>query len=566
MPTGAELFVRAMQELGLREIFTLVGDHLNAVLLEAARCGIRIVDMRHESAVMHAADVWARVHRRPALGMVTGGPGHTNAVTGIATTFQAASPLLAVSGARAWRLADRQAFQELDQLGLVRPIVKWAAQPPRAADLGFYLGRAYAEAMAGRMGPAHLTIPVDLFEAETDGATPVPVPLSPPRPAPSGADVARALSLLEEAERPVVIAGSGVWWSRAEDEILEFVERTQLPLWTITMARCAIPDDHPLTMGYADPSLNRAALTALRQADVVLVLGKRLDYRLAFGGPRLFAPAARFIQVDIHAPELGMNRRLEVGLCADVRATLRAFLDHLGAKRWTPRPWLERVRQLRRKWRQHLENLAAQAEPPMHPLAVFAELERSLPPQTLYSWDGGDFCHWGRAYLPARRSPGWIRLGPLGTIGAALPNAVALKLAHPDEPVVLITGDGALGFYLAELDTLVRHELPVVIVVGNDAGWGIERELQRAAGGDRTVACELRPTRYDLVMQACGGAGEHVENVAELRAALQRAWRASVPYLIDVRVRGARSPFTEWQIAGKTEAPRALGPDRTEES
>jgi len=567
MPTGAELFVRAMAGLGLREIFTLVGDHLNAVLLAAARCGIRIVDMRHESAVMHAADVWARLHRRPALGMVTGGPGHTNAVTGIATAFQAASPLLAVSGARAWRLADRQAFQELDQLGLVRPIVKWAAQPPRAADVGFYLGRAYAEAIAGRMGPVHLTIPVDIFEAETDEATPTPVPLPPPRPAPSSTDVARALSLLEKAERPVVIAGSGVWWSEAEDELVQFVEKTRLPVWTITMARGAIPDDHPLAMGYADPALNRAAPAAFREADLVLVLGKRLDYRVAFGGPRLFDPSAQFIQADIHAPELGMNRRLEVGLCADVRAALRAFLDHLGARRWAPRPWLERVRELRRQWRQRLENLAAQDEPPMHPLAVFAELERSLPPETLYSWDGGDFCHWGRAYLPARRRGGWIRLGPLGTIGAALPNAVALKLAHPDEPVVLIIGDGALGFYLAELDTLVRHELPVVIIVGNDAGWGIERELQRAAGGsDRTVACELRPTRYDLVMQACGGAGEHVETVAELRAALQRALNASVPYLIDVRVRGARSPFTEWQIAGKTEARRAPGPDRSEES
>ncbi|MGB9604790.1 MAG: thiamine pyrophosphate-binding protein, partial [Bryobacteraceae bacterium] len=288
------------------------------------------------------------------------------------------------------------------------------------------------------------------------------------------------------------------------------------------------------------------------EADVVLVLGKRLDYRLAFGGLRLFAPTARFIQVDIHPQELGMNRPLEVAICADVRATLLAFLDTLGNASWPARPWLEHARTLREQWRRSLHELARRQEPPMHPLAVFAELERRLPRNAVYSWDGGDFCHWGRAFLPARVSGGWIRLGPLGTIGAALPNAVALKLAHPADPVVLITGDGALGFYLAELDTLVRHGLPVVVIVGNDAGWGIERELQRAASGsERTVACELRPTRYDLVMQACGGGGEHVETVAELAAALQRASQADAPYLIDVRVRGARSPFTEWQIASK---------------
>lgn len=556
MPTGAELFVEAMLELGLHEIFTLVGDHLNEVLLEAARRGVRIIDMRHESAVTHAADVWARLWRRPALAMVTGGPGHTNAITGIATAFQAASPLIAVSGARPSGMADRQAFQDLDQVSIVRPVVKWAAQPARAEDLKFYLGRAYREAMAGRKGPVHLSIPVDLFRATVQHPTPMPLPVDPPAPTPEARTVETALGLLEKAERPVVIAGSGVWWARAGSELIEFAERTSLPVWTIAMARGLIPDDHPLAMGYADPALNRAALEAFQQADLALIIGKRLDYRLAFGGPRLFAAGTRLIQVDIHEPELGMNRRLELAICADARATLRALLDVLGSKRWAARPWLEHVRELRARWRAKLSALAQQADPPMHPLAVFATLEQQLPRATLLSWDGGDFCHWGRAYLPARVPGGWVRLGPLGTIGAALPNVVALKLAHPREPVVLISGDGALGFYLAELDTLVRHGLAVVIIVGNDAGWGIERELQRATSGQaETVACELRPTRYDVIMQGCGGEGEHVQTVNELRAALERALAAGVPYLIDVRVRGARSPFTEWQIASKGPSP-----------
>src|SRR5712692_5538192 len=333
MPSGAELFVRSIAELGISQIFTLVGDHLNEVLAVAAREGIRILDMRHESGVTHAADAWARLSRKPAISLVTGGPGHTNSLTGIATANLAASPLIAVSGSRATNLGDRGAFQDIDQVGMAKPVVKWAAEPPSAAQIPFYLGRAYQEANTGRKGAVHLTIPVDLFMAKTDARA-----------------VERALALLRSAQRPVVIAGSGVWWADAASALREFIEQTSLPLYTITMAKGVVSDEHPLCMGYADPALNQAVHTAFKEADLFLVLGKRIDYRLALGGPRLFAPEAKFIQVDIHAPELGMNRKLEVGICADVRATLNALNAEIGERRWQPLPWLDRVRQLRRDW------------------------------------------------------------------------------------------------------------------------------------------------------------------------------------------------------------------------
>ena len=188
----------------------------------------------------------------------------------------------------------------------------------------------------------------------------------------------------------------------------------------------------------------------------------------------------------------------------------------------------------------------------MHPAAFFQELREALPKDVLYSWDGGDFAHWGRATLPAREAGGWIRLGPLGTIGASLPNGLALQMAHPGRPVAVITGDGALGFYLAEMDSAVRHRLPVVLIVGNDAGWGLERELQSwATGAAETVACELRAARYDLVMQGLGGEGETVERLEEVRPAVERAFASGVPYCVNAKMRGVRSPFTEWQIAGK---------------
>ena len=541
----------SLLELGVDRVFTLVGDHLNEVLAVAARAGMRIIDMRHESGVTHAADAWARLTRKPAVSLVTGGPGHTNSLTGIATAQLAASPLIAVSGSRANNLAERQAFQDIDQVGMVRPVVKWAAEPPDAAQIPFYLGRAWAEANAQRRGAVHLTIPVNLFVSHTESPSRLPLPAGDAAPSPDAREIERALALLQAAERPVVIAGSGVWWADAAGELREFIERTSLPLYTITMAKGVVSDGHPLCMGYADPALNQAVHTAFQEADLFLVIGKRLDYRLALGGARLFSPTAKFIQVDIHPQELGMNRPLEVAVCADAKATLRSLLDALGPRPWAPRPWLEHLRALRCAWQEKLAQLAADDGVPIHPAAFHTELKKALPSDVLYAWDGGDFTHWGRAILPATRPGAWLRLGPLGTIGSALPNALSMQLAHPGEPVVLITGDGSLGFYIAELDSAVRHKLPIVTIVGNDAGWGLERELQGYATGGETVACELRATRYDIVMQGFGGAGENIERLEQVRPAVDRAFAAGVPYCLNVNIRGVRSPFTEWQIAGK---------------
>jgi acetolactate synthase-1/2/3 large subunit len=553
MPSGAELFVETAARLGIDTIFTLVGDHLNEVLAAAARRGIRILDMRHESGVTHAAEAWARIHRKPALSLVTGGPGHTNSLTGMTAANLAGSPLIAVSGSRPSTLAGRQAFQDIDQVGMARPVVKWAAEVPDTAQIAPYLERAYAEADGGRKGAVHLTIPVDLFTGSAGGAG---FPTWPTLDRPQGlSHPDRVIGLLRAAERPILIAGSGVWWAHAEEALRHFIEITQIPLYTITMGRGTVADDHPLAMGYADPALNYAVHTAIREADLFLIVGKRIDYRLALGGARLFPPEARFIQIDIHPQELGLNRRLDAAICADARLALEALADAAGPARWPARPggtpWLGRLRALRRDWEATLAQAASDAVLPMHPAAFYRELSRALPRDALYSWDGGDFVQWGRAMLPAREAGGWLRLGPLGAIGSALPNGLALQLAHPGRPVAVITGDGALGFYIAEMDTAVRHKLPIVVIVGNDAGWGMERELQSFASGGATVACELQSTRYDAIMRGFGGGGETVERIDQVRPAVQRAFASGMPYCLNVKMRGVRSPFTEWQIAGK---------------
>jgi acetolactate synthase-1/2/3 large subunit len=550
MPTGAELLVRTIHDFGISEVFTLVGDHLNEVLLLMPKAGIRVIDMRHESGVTHAADAWARIHRRPAISIVTGGPGHTNSLTGIAAASLACSPLIAISGARPSNLAERGAFQDIDQIGMSRPIVKWAAQPPSPSLIPFYLGRAWAEANAGRKGPVHLTIPLDVLTGTTDHYMAVSPALELTEPQPDSDQIGNALSVLRAAERPVVIAGAGAWWADAESELRHFIEKTSLPLYTISMARGIVSDDHPLSMGYADPALNRAAHQAFLEADVVLVLGKRLDHRLGMAGTHIFAADARFIQVDIHPQELGLNRKLAVSLCAGVKVTLRAFLAEMGATHWAPLPWIDRLKVLRHEWAEILGAHAQHSGMPLHPATFFAELKKYLPPDALYAWDGGDFVHWGRCMLPALRSGGWMRLGPLGAIGSAVPNSLALKLAHPDDPVVLFIGDGSLGFYLAELDSAVRHGLPIIVVVGNDSGWGLERELQNASGS-APVACELRNTHYEMIMRGFDGEGEVVDHVAQVRPAIERALQSRVPYCLNVVIRGSRSPFTDWQVAAR---------------
>lgn len=549
--TGAELFARSLVRLGIRQIFTLVGDHLNEVLVAIRNQGIGIVDMRHESAVTHAADTWARVHRSPALALVTGGPGHTNSLTGLTGAELACSPVIAVAGGRPSNLVNRQAFQDIDQVGMARPVVRWSAEVPSTAEIPAYLARAYGVANSGRRGAVHLTVPADLFQRRAHE----PLPWSEPAQAPAAPidsqSLRAALDLLRECQRPVVIAGSGVWWANAADELQQFIEAAQVPLYTITFGRGVVSDEHPLCMGYADPALNRAALRAFQEADLFVVLGKRLDYRLALGGPRLFPAEARFIQVDIHPGELGFNHKLDAAICADLKPTLCALSDELDRAPATRGTWLNRVRSFRQEWTKHLESCGDGTTHPLHPAAFYRLFREVAPPDLLLAWDGGDAVHWGRAILPARVPGGWMRLGPLGGIGAALPNGIAMQLAHPDRRVAIITGDGSVGFFIAEMDTIVRYGLPVVIIVLNDAAWGLEREFQRASTGEETVSCELRPTRYDIVMRGFGGDGDSIDSLDQVRPALQRAFASPSPYCLNVHILGVRSPFAEWQILGK---------------
>ncbi len=551
MPTGSELFVRSLKSQGVDKLFTLVGDHLNDVLQAAAREGISIYDTRHESAAVHMADGWSRLTRTPGVSLVTGAPGHTNSITGIATAHATAVPMLAVSGMSDSGARDRNAFQDMDQLKLVQGITKYAAAPARSGQISFHVRRAFLEMLRGRPGVAHLSIPVDLFTEHNDVHAPIPTkPIRPLRNAPCSGDVDRVIDLLAQAERPAVVAGSGAYWSGAEAELKQFVEAANLPLFTIALARGMVSDDHPLCFGYADATISRGAETALRQADLVIVVGKRMDFRLRMGGRQLFREDAKTVQIDICSQELDLNRSLEVGIAADARSTLAALNEALEGRSASDRSdWLADVQRGCDAYAAGVAALAARERSPMHSLHVYDVLRNKLPPDATICWDGGDFVHWGRYLCRARRPGRWMRLGALAGLGVALPIGLSAQILRPDSPSVVITGDGSLGFYIAELDTAVRHGLPIVVIVGNDAGWGIERELQRGFYPESdTVACELRQTRYDLVMKGFGGDGAHVTSPGQLSDAFDRAFRSDKPFLVNIEIDGVGSPFTQYQI------------------
>ena len=551
MPTGSELFVRSLKSQGIDTIFTLVGDHLNDVLQVAAREGMTIYDTRHESAAVHMADGWTRLARTPGVSLVTGAPGHTNSITGIATAHATAVPMLAVSGMSDSKARDRNAFQDMDQVKLVQGITKYAAAPARSSQIPFHVRRAFLEMLRGRPGVAHLSIPVDLFTDQTDSHTPIPTErIQPLRNAPCSGDIDRVIDLLSQAERPAVIAGSGAYWAGAEAELQEFIETANLPLFTIALARGMVSDDHPLCFGYADATISRGAETALRQADLLVIVGKRMDYRLRMGGQQLFREDAKTVQIDICSRELDLNRSLEVGIAADARTTLTALNEAL---KGCPAPdrsgWLAEIQRGFDAYAVSVAALTAQERSPMHSLHVYQVLRDKLPVDATICWDGGDFVHWGRYVCRARRVGRWMRLGSLAGLGVALPLGLSAQILRPNSPSVVITGDGSLGFYIAELDTAVRHGLPIVVIVGNDGGWGIERELQRGFYPDSDpVACELRRTRYDLVMKGFGGDGVHVTSPSQLSDAFDRAFRSDKPYLINIEIDCVGSPFTQYQV------------------
>jgi acetolactate synthase-1/2/3 large subunit len=517
--TGGELVTAVLAREGVRHLFTLCGGHILPIYDACLRDGIRVVDTRHEQAAAHAADAYARLRRGLGVAAVVPGPGVTDAVTGVANAFAARSPLLLIGGASPLALKGMGALQEMEQVALFRPITKGAWAVPETRLIPEYLVTAIRTARSGRPGPVFVEIPVDVLMGTVDASQAPLAEIGPTdRAAPAPGAVERAAAVLAAAERPALVAGSGVYWDGAAPALAAFAEHTGVPVFTNGMGRGCLPHAHPL-------AFQLARGVALREADVVVVLGTPLDFRLGYGRPPAIAETARLVMVDADDAEFGKNRPVDVGIAADVRATLEALrlaVARGGGERTAG--WRKRLEEKERAEQAKQAVLAASDQTPITHYRLAAELAAVMDGGTCLVADGGDVVTCASKLVPLSRPAQWLDPGPLGVLGVGPPFALAAKLLHPEWRVVLLSGDGAFGLNGMELETAVRFGLPFVCVVGNDGGWGMIRSIQESFyGRERLVGTSLPFTRYDRIVEALGGTGETIEDPRRLRPALERA-------------------------------------------
>jgi acetolactate synthase-1/2/3 large subunit len=417
------------------------------------------------------------------------------------------------------------------------------------------IARAVRIAFSGRRGPVHLTIPIDIQDQEIDENEVVFYNPDEYRASESmnasPALVQQAVALMREAKRPFVIAGDAAGYAQSGEVLQKFAETTRMPVLTEGQARGMVGDDHPYGFGFFERGLNRAA-TKVRDADLVIMLGRKQDYTIGFGRPPHIAVDAKIIQIDPSAAEIGRNRGVNVGIVGDVTSVLEQITQEAAKHTWQDLPWLEDMRASRAAQAEWAESLAV-AETPMHAMYVAQTVASMLRPDDVLTFDGGDYCHFSRSLLPSNMGKRWFYVSTLGMLGTSLPYALAAQVAYPDSRVLNFTGDGAFGFNGMEFDTAVRHKLNVVTVMGNDSAWGIDRQIQLGLYG-RTVGTELLQTRYDQVVQGLGGHGEFVEKPEDVKPAIERAFASGKPALVNVAIQGAISPRAEAAIARRKEA------------
>jgi len=521
---AGELVALALKQAGVSHLFTLNGGHIWPVLTGAAEHGIRVIDVRHEQSAAFAAEGWAKVTRECGVAAVTAGPGVLNSASALAQAQGNDSPMFVIGGRAPVSRWGMGSLQEMDHLEVTRSLTKKAVTLTSADDAYRTAAECIRSALSRRTGPVFMDIPIDVFF----GAADLPEatehltvdPGSPPDPE----LIEQAARVIRDAERPLVVAGGGVWWARAEDELRALVEAANLPLTVNGMARGMLPPGHPLFF-------SRARGQALRDADLIVLVGVLLDFRLNFGLPPVFGEDARLLYLDVDGHR--KHRPAEVAIFGQVKAALSQLGAALAGG--THRDvWLQALRETETAARQRDEAMTSSESAPVHPARLIAEVDQFADPDAIIVGDGGDFISFaGR--LIERDKPGlWIDPGPFGCLGSGPGYAIAAKLARPGRQVILLSGDGAFGFSAMEFDTMVRHRIPVVCLVGNNGIWALEKHpMQRLLG--MSVAADLgSKTRYDKVVEALGGYGELVERPEEIRPALERAFKSGLPACINV--------------------------------
>ena len=516
------LVARRLRASGIDTVFTLSGGHIFPIYDGCRSAGIRLIDTRHEQTAAFAAEGWSKVTRVPGVVALTAGPGVTNGMSAMAAAQQNQSPMLVLAGrapALRWGMGS---LQEIDHVPFVAPLARYAVTAESAGAVGDRVDDALRATAGAPSGVAFVDFPMDhLFGEAHDRDEPGALRELPELPAADGLELQRAVELLSAAQRPVIMAGTNVWWGHAEDALLELAEKLRIPVFANGMARGIVGADRDL-------AFSRARSQALSQADVALVVGVPMDFRLGFGA--VFGNETRLIVADRVAPDRDHPRAVAAGLYGDLSTTLAALAT---ASAGEHEDWIGSLRTVEARARAAEADELADERTPLHPMRVYAELMPLLDRDAIVVIDAGDFGSYAGRVIDSYVPGAWLDSGPFGCLGSGPGYALAAKLARPDRQVVLLQGDGAFGFSGMEWDTLVRHGVHVVSVIGNNGIWALEKHPMEMLYGYSVVA-ELRPgTRYDEVVRALGGHGELVSTPAELRPALRRAFEAGLPAVVN---------------------------------
>jgi acetolactate synthase-1/2/3 large subunit len=517
---GGRLIAQRLKAAGVTKLFTLSGGHLFSIYDGCREEGIDIVDVRHEQTAAFAAEGWAKATRTVGVAALTAGPGVTNGMSAMASAQANGSPVLVLGGrapAMRWGMGS---LQEIDHVPFVAPLVKSARTADSPAGGAALVDEAMALALEPPTGPTFIDFPLDHVFSEGPASADEPA-----RPKPlAAADVEQAAELLRGAERPVVMAGTGLYWAHGEDALRRLAEELSVPVFLNGLARGCLPADHP-------QFFSRARSTGLKGADVALVIGVPMDFRLGFGGS--FGDDTQIVVMGSSPPDRSHPRPVAAELYGDVSATLDD-LRTAAAGGHDRSAWNATLRAAEDEKRAGEQEELADPRAPLHPMRLYHELQQVLDRSAVVIGDGGDFVSYAGRVIDTYEPGCWMDPGPFGCLGSGPGFALAAKLAHPDRQVCLLLGDGAFGFAGMEFDTLVRHGVPIVAVMGNNGIWGLEKHPMEFLYG-YSVAADLQPElRYDRVVEALGGHGELVRSPDELRPALERAFASGKPALVNV--------------------------------
>jgi thiamine pyrophosphate-dependent acetolactate synthase large subunit-like protein len=546
MVRGYTLFGQALAREGVETGFYIMGGPINDAVKAAISSGVRMIDTRHEQAAAMAAQAYARVACKTGLCMGASGPGTINLTLGLANALIDCAPVVAFGGASPVAQYLHGSFQEIDQLAIMRPVTKWAERVYDARRIPEYVNIAFRRAMAGKPGPVYIDLPGDVLYDEVDESEvewpKTPASASRSRPAADAASLSKVADALAKAKRPVIVTGSGILWSQASDQLGAFVDATGIPFYTTPQGRGVIPEDHPYFYAHARS-------TAFKEADLVLVAGTRLNYVISHARPPRFSETATIVQIDVDADGIGANDRVDIGIVADAAVVLEQLLQAVKQSVTPERfaEWRDQLAAVESKRAPKHEESIATDQMPIHPLRLCKEVRDFIDRDAILVVDGQEILNFGRQTIPTYRPGHRLNSGPFGTMGVGMPFGVGAKAARPDAQVVVLHGDGSFGLNAMELDTAVRHDLPILVVISLNGGWTAD-PTKTKPGRD------LGYTRFDKMAESLGCYGEYVERPEDIRPALERGaaavskgQTAVINVVTDWRAQSTTASFTAYR-------------------